>query len=118
LIWHDVSRVDYKLHRKEGKPDSMRVDYYDGLLRCASEWVCFDHIGYARQKAINWWCKRTLNDLPSGVEGVLKWLSNNSIAQPTRIATRRNGKFTEVKEYEFDRIERHQDTLEATANAD
>ena len=33
LTWHDVTRVDYKLHRKPGKPDSVRVDYYSGLLR-------------------------------------------------------------------------------------
>ena len=26
VTWHDVTRVDYKLHRKPGKPDSMRVD--------------------------------------------------------------------------------------------
>jgi DNA repair protein RadD len=110
--WHDVSRVDYKLHRKPGKPDSMRVDYYDGLLCVASEWVCFEHTGYARQKAVDWWCKRTLNNLPLGVEGVLRWLANNSIAQPTRIATRKNGKYTEVKEYEFARTERHQDAPE------
>jgi DNA repair protein RadD len=90
----------------------MRVDYYDGLLCIASEWVCFEHTGYARQKAIDWWCKRTPNDLPFGVEGVLNWLANNSIAQPTRIATRKNGKYTEVKEYEFTRTERHQDALE------
>jgi len=110
--WHDVTRVDYKLHRKPGKPDSMRVDYYSGLLRCASEWVCFEHTGYARQKAIDWWCKRTSNNLPSGVEGVLNWLNNNSISQPTRIATKQNGKYTEVKEYEFSRTERHQDVFE------
>jgi DNA repair protein RadD len=74
--------------------------------------VCFEHTGYARQKAINWWCKRTPNDVPFGVEEVLNWLANNSITKPTRIATRKNGKYTEVKEYEFSRTERHQDALE------
>jgi DNA repair protein RadD len=116
LIWHDVSRVDYKLHRKEGKPDSMRVDYYDGLLRCASEWVCFNHSGYARQKAENWWFARERGYHPRGVDEVLEWLETNTIRQPAKIATRRNGKFTEVKEYEFDRIERYQDTLETATN--
>jgi hypothetical protein len=51
------------------------------------------------------------------VDEVLEWLETNTIRQPNKIATRRNGKFTEVKEYEFDRIERHQDTLETAANA-
>jgi hypothetical protein len=34
--------------------------------------------------------------------------------EPTRIATRKNGKYTEVKEYEFTRTERHQDASEET----
>ena len=34
--------------------------------------------------------------------------------EPTRIAIRKNGKFTEVKEYEFSRTERHQDAPEET----
>ena len=32
------------------KPDSMRVDYYSGLRRVASEWVCFEHGGFAQRK--------------------------------------------------------------------
>jgi DNA repair protein RadD len=102
LVWHDISRVDYKLHRKEGKPDSMRVDYYAGILRVASEWVCFDHMGYAKQKAESWWQHRDSSDLmPSDTRDAIDWSS--VLYQPTRIATRKNGKYTEVKHYEFDR---------------
>ena len=101
LIWHDVTRVDYGLHRKEGKPDSLRVDYYAGLLRVATEWVCFSHIGYARQKAENWWMRREKRSMPSGTQEALEWLEFHNIKEPDRILTRKNGKYTEVKQYEF-----------------
>ena len=101
LIWHDVTRVDYGLHRKEGKPDSLRVDYYAGLLRVATEWVCFSHIGYARQKAENWWMRREKKSMPSGTQEALTWILVNKIQEPTRILTRKNGKYTEVKQHEF-----------------
>ena len=134
-IWHDVTRVDYKLHRKPGKPDSMRVDYYSGLLRVASEWVCVEHTGYARQKAINWLNEReanqrahkwwvdhsndlvvhavdTLNSWSMDVNNVLDFIDHHGLKEPTRIAIKQNGKFTEVKEYEFSRTKRHQDAPE------
>jgi DNA repair protein RadD len=111
LVWHDISRVDYKLHRKEGKPDSMRVDYYGGLLRVASEWVCFNHVGYARQKAMNWWMRRENKSMPSNTQDALEWLEFYDIEEPARIATRKNGKYTEVKDYEFNRIKRNQETF-------
>jgi DNA repair protein RadD len=102
LIWHDVTRVDYAIHRKEGKPDSLRVDYFSGLLRTASEWVCFDHHGYAKEKAYKWWARRNPNGIQPNNTFVAFGLSKQ-LSSPARIATRKNGKYTEVKHYEFDR---------------
>jgi DNA repair protein RadD len=112
--WHDVSKVVYGRHSKEGKPDSMRVDYYDGLRCVANEWVCFNHLGYAKQKAQDWWINRNKTFMPSKVSEALDYLQSQKIKEPTRIATRKNGKYTEVKEYEFARTERHQDAPKET----
>ena len=101
FVWHDVSRVAYAIHRKEGKPDSLRVDYYAGLLMVASEWICFSHVGYARQKAENWWMRRERKSMPSGTQEAFTWTVLHKIKEPDRILTRKNGKYTEVKEYEF-----------------
>jgi DNA repair protein RadD len=109
LVWHDITKVGYAMHRKEGKPDSMRVDYYSGLLRVASEWVCFNHVGYPKQKAQDWWLKRDKMVMPSGTQMALDYLQGRKISEPVRIATRKNGKYTEVKDYEFDRTERNQE---------
>lgn len=107
IEWHEVTRVGYKVHQKEGKPDSLRVDYYSGILRVASEWVCFDHSGYARQKAEAWFETRKPKhyDSTSGsVREVMDWIDSETInlAEPTRIATRQNGKFTEVVSQSFE----------------
>ena len=52
--WQEVRDVDYRRHRKPGAPDSLRVDYLVGA-KVVSEWVCVEHSGYAREKAVAWW---------------------------------------------------------------
>jgi len=54
---YTVDRVTYHEHHKRNDPQappSMRVDYHCGL-RTFSEWVCVEHSGYARAKAVAWW---------------------------------------------------------------
>jgi DNA repair protein RadD len=106
LVWHDITKVEYHTHRKEGKPDSLRVDYYSGILKTASEWVCFDHTGYAGQKAVSWWIARAGGVgliYPTSVADAIDMLRYppKRINEPKRIATRQNGKYTEVRDYEF-----------------
>jgi DNA repair protein RadD len=55
--WFPVDRVEYELHSKPGRPDSMRVTYYSGLRRFR-EWVCFEHEGYPKHKAHDWFKRR------------------------------------------------------------
>jgi DNA repair protein RadD len=57
-----VSHIEYRRHEKPGKPPSLRVEYY-GANRCriASEWVCLEHQGLAKQKAFGWWMSRDQN---------------------------------------------------------
>lgn len=104
-IWWDITRVAYSIHSRPGKTDSLRVDYYSGILRVASEWVCFDHTGYARQKADQWFEQRKPVDYthsPGTVSQVMAWITGGfELAKPTRIATRQNGKFQQVVEFDF-----------------
>ena len=124
IVWHDVSRVDYSVHRKDGKPDSLRVDYWAGLMVVGSEYVCALHGGYATKKAQQWIDKRTLciehtrhvislkekiimdiNDSGAGIHTLPEWIDSfpkmKRILEPIKIATRKNGKFNEVVSYEF-----------------
>ena len=56
-----VMDVDYQVHTKKGAPPgapvTLRVDYDVGMMWPVREFVCFDHHGFARQKAVQWWLK-------------------------------------------------------------
>jgi DNA repair protein RadD len=52
-IEYDVESVFYYLHEKNDKI-SMRVSYGIGCLNSVSEWICVEHEGYAKQKAVEW----------------------------------------------------------------
>ncbi|MEZ4651964.1 MAG: DEAD/DEAH box helicase family protein [Candidatus Eisenbacteria bacterium] len=65
----EVLGVEYSVHRKRGAPDdaprSLRVEYKIGFHRYQSEWVCFEHAGFARTKAEAWWRERSNAPVPS-----------------------------------------------------
>lgn len=53
-----VDRVEYERNRgKNGKKDTFRVTYYGGK-KCYSEYICIEHTGFARGKAVAWWTER------------------------------------------------------------
>lgn len=92
--WIRVSDISYERHEKPGKPPSLRVDYRCGLL-LHREWVCIEHGGYARQKAVAWWQKRAPEvPVPMTVEDALAHAERLRV--PAEIAVRPSGRFTEV----------------------
>lgn len=101
-----VSEVRYRLHKKEGSPDSLRVEYYDGMLRQASEWVCLSHIGYARRKAEVWWQSRsTINAIPTSTEQAMEWLeySDAILRRPAAIMVTKQNKYPEIVSYHWEK---------------
>ena len=104
-IWHEVTRVAYAVHSKPDKPNCLRVDYWSGIRQVASSWQHFDRPGYPRTNALSWYAKRRLdgNDkTPSNTKELVAWINSGlALKQPTRIATRKNGRFMEVIDYEF-----------------
>ena len=98
--WLKVNAVAYRQHKKAGNPDSMRVEYRCGLATY-SEWVCFDHKGYPREKAMKWWQRRMTGPgiLPSSVTDAIA--KSDSIRKPVEIRVRKNGKYTEITEFRF-----------------
>jgi len=120
VVWHDIDRVTYGIHRKPGKPDSLRVDYWSGLRMVASEWQCFDHGGYAAQKANAWYLKRhrpemsQMYPLELTTADALDLIHalGDRFAKPSRIATRQNGKFTEIVSHELSPTSNHHPSLE------
>jgi len=70
-----VHEVRYFVHRKKGAPEdapkTMRVDYRVGYHQYQSEWICFEHTGWARKTAEAWWRRRSNALVPeTAVEAV------------------------------------------------
>jgi DNA repair protein RadD len=97
--WCDVTGVSYARHEKAGKPASLRVTYECGLAR-HSEWVCFEHTGFPREKAVGWW-RRRAPDLPPPftVDEALQRL--DALRQPIAIQVRPAGQYTEIAAARF-----------------
>ncbi|MBE7457428.1 MAG: DEAD/DEAH box helicase family protein [Phycisphaerae bacterium] len=87
---HEVTDVFYSVHVKRGAPEnaprSMRVDYRTGFSEYVSEWVCFEHGGYARQKAEHWWRTRSPDPIPSSAQDAVDLAHAGALA-PTLAVT-------------------------------
>jgi len=97
-----VTDVRYRLHEKEQGPPSLRVEYYDGMLRKASEWVCLSHEGYARRKAESWWRTRsTIDAIPSNAREAVEWLdySSDVLSTPIALLVTKNEKYPKIVSY-------------------
>jgi DNA repair protein RadD len=97
--WVGVDYVAYARHEKPGKPASMRVIYECGFVR-HSEWVCFEHTGFPRQKAESWWKKRSKDPIPATVDEALA--ARDSLRQPSAIQVKPVGQYTEITAARFE----------------
>ncbi len=89
---YEVRDVIYRVHEKRDAPPdapkTLRVDYMIGLDHWQSEWVCFEHTGYARQKAIQWWRKRSRDPVPDTAERAVEIAEGGGLAMPEKITVR------------------------------
>lgn len=107
---YDVTDVRYSRHQKAGSPDSIRVDYYSGLLRVASEWICPQHGGWAASKAVSWLTHRAIDKAAvreallqeDSVTPLLALADGFSFRDPVRIRVSRDGKYPKVVLHEFE----------------
>ncbi|OAZ72412.1 51.5 kDa protein [Acetobacter pasteurianus] len=94
-----VTDVRYRRHKSRSeKPDSLCVEYTCGLSEF-KEWVCIDHTGYARTKAVQWWAKARKPELagqpaPYTLDEALSRVSE--LRMPSEIEVKKTGKYFEV----------------------
>lgn len=101
-------------HIKRNKPGpaTFRMDYVvvepgaSGNLaeKTISEWICFDHDGFARGKAVSWWKKRSKAPPPDSVDAALDLWAGGALASARSITTKQDGKFQRVIDWELDEI--------------
>lgn len=89
---YEVMDIIYRPHRKRDAPDdaplSLRVDYLIGFNHWQSEFICFEHAGYARRKAAQWWRKRSRDPVPDSVERAIEIIEGGGLAHTERITVR------------------------------
>ncbi len=96
----DCYRVEYQRHYKEDMPESLRVIYGCGLRQFA-EWVCLEHTGFPKRKAIEWWLKRGNFPVPETVTEALERV--DELSEPTKIIVQESGKYERVVDWIFAR---------------
>ncbi len=89
----EVLDIFYRVHKKrDGGPDppkTMRVDYQLGRNYWQSEFICFEHEGFARQKAEAWWRQRSPDPVPDRAEAAVT-LANAGALRLTNAVTVRS----------------------------
>lgn len=89
---YEVLDVSYNVHvKRDAEPDAprtMRVDYRLGLDYWQSEWICVEHTGYARQKAMRWWQQRSPDPMPDAAERAVEIANGGGVAHAERITVR------------------------------
>lgn len=94
-----VIDIRAQIHHKTGRPPSLRVIYSTGILEY-SEWVCFEHQGYARKQAERWWLEGGGDmPIPSTVEEALARFGE--ISRPVSIFVRPKGRYFNITRRRF-----------------
>ena len=65
--------------------------------------MCFEHTGYAKQKAESWWEQRSDAPVPETVEEAVELARSGWLAEPERITVRSvsGEKFDRIVDYEL-----------------
>lgn len=90
--WQPVTDFVVKQHTKNGT-HSLRVDYLiEGDV--VSEWVCLEHAGFPRRKAVQWWASAAGTSPPDTVAEAL--LRASEIRIPAEVVVVRDGKYKRI----------------------
>jgi superfamily II DNA or RNA helicase len=102
--------VHVKKNAAEDAPRTLRVDYTvrpmdsgGGNLaqKTISEWVCFEHSGFARTKAEFWWQGRSVHGVPTTIDDAVALLDRHVARVPSTITTQQEGKYERITAADF-----------------
>jgi DNA repair protein RadD len=102
--------VHTKKNAAEDAPRTLRVDYTvrpmdsgGGNLaqKTISEWVCFEHSGFARTKAEFWWQGRSVHGVPTTIDDAVALLDRHVARMPSTVTTQQEGKYMRIVSVEF-----------------
>lgn len=91
---YPVTAVFYYRHQKEGKPDSLRVEYMSGLTTSFRSWWCFQHSGAAREIACYNWRMAAGTKAPNTITEALTRL--HELKKPSAVHVKKAGRNYDV----------------------
>lgn len=103
--WHDVQMVDWCVHTKRDAPPTapktLRLIYSYGFRTTVNEFICVEHQGFARRKAVDWWMSHGLgSDVPTTASAAEKALAEadqvGRFRRPLRVLLRHGDKYPEL----------------------
>jgi DNA repair protein RadD len=108
----DVESVYYSSHRKKGKEDAkptLRVDYQctregGNISEVIREWVCIEHVGFAKTKATAWWSEHSNFEFPPDVATAVEWCKMGAVACPKTITAQKQGGFWRILSKEIEEL--------------
>lgn len=97
LVEYKPTKATYLVHRKAGKPDSVRIGYYVGMSLVGSQWVCVGHDGYAATLAAKWWADFVGGPMPASANDAVE-VCRVQAKMPSLLMVDRSGRYPMVKE--------------------
>lgn len=102
INWHDVTNVFYQIHKKTGRPDSMKVSYSTKTNKMFHEFVLYEYEGYAGHKAHSWVKFRTNEvSLPLTSAELVSFANNKRLRHPKQILVDESGEYVVIKDVKF-----------------
>lgn len=98
---HRVTGIDYAEHVGKSGIPTLQVTYRCGM-RTFREWVCLEHTGTPRARAVSWWRARSPMPTPNSVDDAIDEIGDSHVTEPHSIRVIQRGKYPEIIGYEFE----------------
>lgn len=94
----NIDRMFATIHKKAGKPDSLKVTYFNGI-QIFTAYLAFESIGYPRHIAHEWYRQHIGEPIPETTAEAFSLFGN--ARRPTQLKVDTSGKYTQILEYLF-----------------
>jgi len=106
--WFEISGWWPRLHQKQGKPDSLRLEFLSGAKTRANLFLTLGHDYGAREKAVRYW-KELGGRMPAPNNAHEGMDRLSEIACPTAIKCTKEGKYERVDAFTYEQIKQGED---------
>lgn len=96
---YKVTRISYEVHKKIGRPDSIRVFYHCGLRRFA-HYVLPEHGGNPRRRSEHWWTLHGGGRMPESTPECLEALDALRVPKTVRVWEKKD--YPQIMDWVFD----------------